>query len=178
MTRRKVDPDIAWIKLAQAGNADGFKALYEKYFEALYRFCYWQTVDSAVAEDLVQTTFLAVYQQLPKFRFDAQFRNWLYAIAKNTIAAWIRKKRRLPTAPLLDDTPEWLNPETDAHAELVMPQLFSHLSRNERRVLRCRYLRQLNVAQTAKRLKLTESAVKVLAHRAIKKLQAIYPAGL
>jgi len=179
-TAAKVDPDEAWVKLAQAGDLTGFRALYDKYFEPVYRFCYWQTLDSATAEDLTQVVFLAVHQQLPKFRSTAQFRNWLYAIAKNQIARWIRQKQRLPQAPLFDsleaaDTDDWLDSDQDSQAQILLPRLFEHLKPIEVGVLQSRYLKNLSVAETAKKLRLSESAVKVTTHRAIAKLRRFFP---
>ncbi len=49
------------------------------------------------AEDLAQETYLRALQALPRFRFDAPVRAWLFAIARNVCADQIRRRvRRRP----------------------------------------------------------------------------------
>jgi len=51
----------------------------------------------AEAEDLTQETYLRALQALPRFRFDAPVRAWLFAIARHVCADHVRRRvRRAP----------------------------------------------------------------------------------
>ena len=59
--------------------------------------------DAALADDLVQETFLQAFQKLDSFRGDAKFSSWLYRIAYNLFLQHCRKKKldteELPAEP-------------------------------------------------------------------------------
>jgi RNA polymerase sigma-70 factor (ECF subfamily) len=171
------DADQTAVHLAQEGSPTGLRALYEKYFKAIYRFCYWQTNSSEDAEDLTQEVFLAMTKSLKNFRGEAQFKNWLYQIAKNIVAHWITEKRKLLTVPLLDDltsSSEWIDPENQKYKEKVVKKLLGNLKQEERKILMYRYLKSYSVKETAEKLKISESKVKVVNHRVLKKLQKLF----
>ena len=56
--------------------------------------------DPALAEDLAQTTFVKVWQALPKFDGRAALSTWLYTIARNTCLTAVERERRI--VPLED----------------------------------------------------------------------------
>jgi len=168
------DQDLILINLAQGGNVQGVQALYEKYFQAIYRFCFWQTGVSEDAEDLTQEVFVAMTQSLSQFRGESSFKNWLYQIAKNIIAQWIKKKTRVKQAPLFEqlaDTPQWIDPENDIYKQQLVKKILSVLKPQEKKVITFRYLRNYSVAETAQKLKISVSNVKVMTHRVLIKLQ-------
>src|SRR6187551_3739474 len=76
----------------QAGDARSGEVLVERYFDALHRF--FQTKLDTDADELVQLTFLACLSAKDRFRREASFRTFLYAIAKNQLYAFVRKRAR------------------------------------------------------------------------------------
>ena len=153
---------------------DLIAAMYEQYVDAIYRFCYWQTNRSEDAEDLTADIMLDMAKNIRKFRGDSSFKNWLYAIAKHHLMRWLRKKYELPLVPLLENVEHgaiWIDPAEQEVARKKVVALFKSLSPRERGVLNLRYLRGYSVKETANKLGLSESNVKVLTHRAINKLK-------
>ncbi len=64
--------------------------------DAVWRLCAYLG-SPAEAEDLAQETYLRALQALPRFRFDAPVRAWLFAIARHVCADHVRRKvRRAP----------------------------------------------------------------------------------
>lgn len=61
------------------------------YADELYGYAFSKTGDSALAEDLVQETFLAALNTVSQFRGDSSERTWLYSILKFRIAGHYRK---------------------------------------------------------------------------------------
>jgi RNA polymerase sigma-70 factor (ECF subfamily) len=90
MTPSATDDDllVRW----RAGDAPAGEALVERYFERLYAF--FQTKLEGEADELVQATFLACLSAKDRFRGDASFRTYLFAIAKNQLYNALRDRHR------------------------------------------------------------------------------------
>ena len=64
--------------------------------DGVWRLCAY-LASPAEAEDLAQETYLRALQALPRFRFDAPVRAWLFAIARHVCADHVRRRvRRAP----------------------------------------------------------------------------------
>ncbi len=167
--------DHQLILLAQDGHQEAIAALYEKYVDAIYRFCYWQTNQNAeVAEDLTHDTFLEMVKSIDKFNNRGKFKNWLYTIAKRQLSAWVKQKYDLPKESLFDNLAqpeENIDPHQQKIAIKKLEKLLEQLTETERSIIVLRYLKNYSVKETAQELELSTSNVKVTAHRAIKKLR-------
>lgn len=167
----------ALVRLAQAGQSEAVGQLYDIYFEPIYRFFYWQTNrQEAVARDLTQDTFLAMARSIKHFEARSSFRNWLYAIAKHKLNDWLKQKYQLPTQPLFEtlaDDSDWIDPVDQKKKVKQLELLLHQLRDQEKQVIELRYLRNFSIRETAKKLSLSESHVKVISHRALKRLKAL-----
>jgi len=83
------------------GDREAFAQLVLFYNEALYRWVARLTGNSHAAEDLVQDTFVRAYQAITRLRPDTNLKAWLFRIAHNLYANWVRdrkgKNATLPT---------------------------------------------------------------------------------
>lgn len=77
------DEDRDLVALIQEGCEDSFKALTDKYYNAVYNRCYFFLSDAEESLDLTQEIFLEVFRGLKNFRGDSTFFTWLYQIATN-----------------------------------------------------------------------------------------------
>ena len=66
----------------------------DRYGDYLYRFALARISDPAVAEDLVQETFLAALKSRPNFERRSTAKTWLTAILKHKIVDSLRRQRR------------------------------------------------------------------------------------
>ncbi|HEU4554639.1 MAG TPA: sigma-70 family RNA polymerase sigma factor [Chitinophaga sp.] len=66
------------------------------YADGMYTWAYYKTSDKALAEDLVQDTFLAALQAVDNFKQDSQPKTWLFSILNNKIIDHFRKQFRNP----------------------------------------------------------------------------------
>jgi RNA polymerase sigma-70 factor, ECF subfamily len=97
--------DAALVSAAQAGNADAYGTLVDKYhhkvFGIVYRMC-----GPSDADDITQEVFVRALTALRKFQFqgEASFRTWLYRIAINACINELRRRKRRQTieGPSLD----------------------------------------------------------------------------
>src|SRR5687768_2859220 len=74
-----------------------FDRLYDEYHRLVRNVLFNMTGDSAL-DDLVQETFLKVWQGLPRFAFRSTVKTWVYRIAMNVAIDHLRRRRF--TAPL------------------------------------------------------------------------------
>lgn len=88
--------DAALVREAKA-DPQSFGALFDRHFDAVYRFASHQCGrDAARAEDVAQETFLRAFRALPQYEERGRpFLAWLYRIALNVIRDWARRQ---PTA--------------------------------------------------------------------------------
>jgi RNA polymerase sigma-70 factor, ECF subfamily len=101
------------IKRAQAGSTEDFHFLYSQFAKPVYNFI-WRLIGSAEdAEDLLQETFLKVHGELKHLRDPAQFRFWVYRIARNEVYQKLRRMHRVTEVSIDDEEVGYFNFLTD-----------------------------------------------------------------
>jgi RNA polymerase sigma-70 factor (ECF subfamily) len=138
-------------------------------------------------EDAAQETVIKVYQNLDKFRGDAQFRTWVLSIARNEGLGRLRKigSRREDSIDSETDessgdyTPAILTSWQEIPAEAlqrkelgaILRQAIEGLPEIYRNIVLLRDIEEMDIRQTAAVLGISEAAVKVRLHRARAMLQ-------
>jgi RNA polymerase sigma factor (sigma-70 family) len=92
--------DTADMVALKSGDQEALDRLMNRWQSALRGFLFRATQDEAAALDLAQETFVRVYQNAARFRTDARFSTWLFAIATNLLRDRARRLKRRPTVPL------------------------------------------------------------------------------
>jgi RNA polymerase sigma-70 factor (ECF subfamily) len=112
-----------------------FKKIYEANSKKIYHLCYGYTGDDDAASDLLQETFLKVWQNLEKFRNQAMISTWIYRIAVNTCLTYLRSEKRQAKdelTPLLAETKKEELSEKNEQVALLY-KCISKLEESERR---------------------------------------------
>ena len=86
--------DERLLAKSMAGDRAAFRLLVERYSGEVFQFVLRFTRSAAVAEDVVQETFLQVYQSAGSFDPKRSFRPWLFAIAANKARDQLRSSSR------------------------------------------------------------------------------------
>src|SRR6187402_1955189 len=94
-------PDEALMLRYQQGDRSAFALLVRRHQTPLYNFALRQIRVQAVAEDVVQETFVRVVQKAVEFKHEARFTTWVYTISRNLCIDHMRK-RALRKHPSLD----------------------------------------------------------------------------
>ena len=106
------DPEL--VRRVRAGDRSAFAALVRQHGGALLRFARVFVRDEAVAEEVVQDTWMAALEGLDGFEGRASFKTWLYRILANRARTRaVREGRSVPFSALAgreDDEPP-LDPE-------------------------------------------------------------------
>ncbi|MGD8586823.1 MAG: RNA polymerase sigma factor [Chloroflexota bacterium] len=80
------------VRECQEGRLEAFDTLFNHYQHRVYDLACIIMRDDAAAEDVVQDTFLAVFQKIDGFKGNSSFETWLTAIAVNECR--MRQRRR------------------------------------------------------------------------------------
>lgn len=84
--------DFELLDAWRDGDAKAGNALFDRYFDAVFRFFRNKVPDGA--DDLVQQTFLALVQSRDKFRGDSSFRTYLFTAARSKLFNYIERRGR------------------------------------------------------------------------------------
>ena len=123
----EVDPDLASLERARAGDNGAFEALVLRYQARIVNYASAMVHDAGAAEDVAQETFVRAWRGLGRFRGESTFKTWLYRIATNVARTHLdRRGRRARIADRsLDDEAEPLqagdvpSPAPDAETALA-----------------------------------------------------------
>jgi RNA polymerase sigma-70 factor (ECF subfamily) len=94
--------DAEIMRRVQAGDPAALGLLMERWEAPIKGLLARLLQNSGEAEDLAEETFVRVWQQRARFRPEAQFRPWIFAIAVNLARNRLRWWRRRPTVALRD----------------------------------------------------------------------------
>jgi RNA polymerase sigma-70 factor (ECF subfamily) len=149
-----------------AGAREDFEILVRRHNQRLYRAARAIMKSDDEAEDIVQQAWLEVYRHLGQFRGDAAFTTWATRIAVN---AAINHARRRPIIAEVADGVASEKPDAEVErAELgrLLEESLERLPQGNREVMVLRDVLELDTAETAQLLGLSEEAVRVRLHRA------------
>ncbi|MBC8263364.1 MAG: sigma-70 family RNA polymerase sigma factor [Anaerolineales bacterium] len=77
-----------------------FGVLYKKYVKRIYNYIYCRTGNRHDAEDLTSRTFHRALANIDRYQSKGlPFSAWLYRIAHNLVANWLRDRSRHPVIP-------------------------------------------------------------------------------
>jgi RNA polymerase sigma-70 factor (ECF subfamily) len=179
--RRAIDAPLAavspsdseLVREAQANPAH-FTALYERYLEQIYSYCYVRLGRHEVAEDATSEIFLKVFAALPRYR-DQMFAAWLFRIAHNVVINIQRQTRPgavLELESLPDPAPGMEQTLIEATQRQDFRSALAQLPDEQRTVLELDCA-DLSGAQIAAAMGKSDAAVRMLRHRAILRLKQI-----
>lgn len=127
------------------------------------------------AEDVVQEVLLAIHLKRGTWDPARPIGPWLSAIVRNKLIDSLRRRGRHVNVPI-DDVIATLEAEeqTDALDRLDAEHMLERLKDPQRDIVRSISIQGTSVRETAERLKMSEGAVRVALHRALKSLAALY----
>ena len=153
------------VQKAQEGDRQALGVLWDKITPKLFGYLLNVVHDKAIAEDLLQTTWLRAIEGLPKFKQrGAKFSSWMFAIARNECRQhWRKYKREAPFDIVLHDVSD------DGHTDdkILIEQILASLSEDDREIIRLRYVADLPLSDIAGVLNINFIAVRVRLHRAL-----------
>ena len=87
------------------GDVSAFESLLKRHEQKVFNFILRFVGQPERANDLLQDTFMKVLRHAQSYRPTAQFKTWLYTIARNTCIDELRKKKTRKTDTSFDWSP-------------------------------------------------------------------------
>ncbi len=86
--------DEMLISRFQSGDENAYVELVNRYKDKLTNFVFYFLKDEEHSEDIVQETFIRLYEKKHYYKEIAKFSTWIYTIARNLANTELRKKSR------------------------------------------------------------------------------------
>jgi len=152
-----------------------FKEIFQANSKKIYHLCYSYTGDDETANDLMQETFMKVWQNLDKFRNQALISTWIYRIAVNTCLSYLRMEKRQAKDKLTETIIETKEEEISDKNEQVaaLYKCIARLEENERIIITM-VLDELPYHEIAEISGISEGNLRVKIHRIKQKLTQLY----
>ena len=198
---RKSRQELSQIDRLRAGDEAAFSQLLDQYPGALLRLAMVFVHNRAVAEEVVQETWVGVITGLPRFEGRSSLKTWIFRILTNRAKTrGVRESRTVPLSSFGNDssasepavdpsrfrangrwaeaprvwddrTPERLVATHEAMEHLE--RAISQLPPNQQAVVTLRDVEGLESKETCNMLEITETNQRVLLHRARSKLRSV-----
>jgi RNA polymerase sigma factor (sigma-70 family) len=171
-----------WTVLMRAAMA-GDEAAYRTFLKAITPFIRTAArrnltrygLDVADGEDVVQDTLLAIHLKRQTWDQDRPIGPWISAIARNKLIDLMRRRGRAIKVPIEDVEGSLAAEEATAALDgYEVSRMLDNLNEKQRMVVRSLAVDGASVRQAAESLNMTESAIRVTLHRAVKALAVIY----
>ena len=145
-----------------------FEEIYRTFSTKVYRLCMGYVNNSDWAKDLVQETFIAVWQNLSKFRNESSINTWIFRIATNNCLRQLERENRFERTELPAQLEEKIEIKKDDKIDFLY-QCISELEETERIIISL-VLEDLPQAEIASIVGMTDGNVRVKVHRIKEKL--------
>ena len=159
---------------AQAGHSSAFEMLVRRHRDRVLRHLSQRTRHEQDAEDLTQETFLKACKNLHRYDPGRPFAAWLFTIAARLAISHARTRRNAAGTWNLEVASGGQDPQAIIAQREAVSNLWSlarrQLSQKQYRAIYLRCSREMAVKEIAKEMKITPIHVKVLLHRARKRL--------
>lgn len=165
--------DARLVTLVRQGVPTAFEALYDRHHRALLSFSRQLLGDHAEAEDVVQHSFLAAYNDLTSSDKPILLRPWLFTIARNRCLSVLRARREHPRAELEHMSAE--EPATEFQRRQDLRDLLGDLRKlpaEQAQALVLAELQALSHREIAEQIGVPREKVKALVFQARTSLQA------
>jgi RNA polymerase sigma factor (sigma-70 family) len=166
------------MALAQLGDAQAYRdvlgvarAILQAYASGVLRRM--GKYDANTVEDMVQEILIALHEKRHTYDPRRAFLPWLFAIARYKLIDFGRKEKRRPIQIHLDAVEQALSAPVfqEAGSAQDLAVAMAKLPEKSRHILEMVKVEGLSVAEAAAKTRMTESALKVAVHRALKMLR-------
>ncbi|MDR2204651.1 MAG: sigma-70 family RNA polymerase sigma factor [Flavobacteriaceae bacterium] len=170
------DSEIIELMQQKQTSEKGLRLLMDAYQSRLYWHIRRMIVDHDLAQDVLQETFIKIYQNFHQFKQDSQLYTWLYRIATNEALQQINKLKRMQKT---DEDPDYYmqnlvadNVESNAEEiQILLQKAIQSLPEKQKLVFTMRYYDDLPYEELSKILDMSVGTLKTNYHYARQKVE-------
>jgi RNA polymerase sigma factor (sigma-70 family) len=171
-----------WMKHAQDGDRKAYADLLTEVTGLLQSFVRQRLGQPAGVDDVVQETLISIHRHRHTYDPSRSFGAWMYAIARHRMIDWTRRRQRLGAHETLaesadEDIARAVAPGTERPAFARLHRALESLSEVQREVIQLMKWDGFSVREVAESRGMTESSVKINAHRGYKVLRKLLASG-
>ncbi len=155
----------------------GFNLMVRHYQERVYWHIRKMVIDHDDTDDIVQDTFIKVWNNLDKFREDSSLYTWIYKIATNECLNFLNKKKRRFFMPI-NDVGKELSGKIDSGSHISGDEIQMKLQKallklpdKQRMVFNMKYFDDMKFDQISEITGTSVGALKASYHHAVKKVE-------
>lgn len=170
--------DAEIITRIKQGERELLNILIERYYDQIFKFCYYRTGDEALAYDCTQETFLRMIRYMESYMEKNRFKPYIFQIARNACNDGLRKRGTLledeqAAMDSLASSAEGGSMETQIETADIVKRALSALPDIQREVIILRFYNDLKISQIAKITGVSIPTVKSRLRQGKEKLQRI-----
>ena len=168
--------DNELIKEFQEGKEAAFNELVDRYLSSTYGFFTKFTDSKEEAEDLAQDVFIKMHKALKKFRFESEFKTYLYRANINMSNTYLRRNKWKNILHLDQiSEPEYIDTTNeDKWKRKELWDAIARLPKIQRMVVTMRTAENLPYKEIAKIMNISENSAKVNYYHAVEALKIFF----
>lgn len=170
------DEEIISLMTNEASREKGLRLLMDTYQSRLYWHIRRFLVDHEASQDVLQETFIKVYQNIHQFKADSQLYTWLYRVATNEALQQLNKIKKMQTSD--EDATYYMqnlvadNAEHDAdEIQILLQKAIHSLPEKQKLVFTMRYYDEIPYEEMSTILDMSVGTLKTNYHYAKQKIE-------
>lgn len=171
MSVRDEDELAGLLRAAIAGDEKAYAAFLGRTATLVRGFVRRKIVRGGVdPEDIVQETLLAIHLKRHTWRQDALVLPWVYAIARFKLIDAFRRRGRVVEVEIDDIAESYAQAETETVSDRDIDRVLDGLAPGQRSVVAAISVEGHSIGETAVKLNMSETAVRVALHRGLQSI--------
>jgi RNA polymerase sigma factor (sigma-70 family) len=159
------------MRRAQEGDKSSYDSLLREVLPMLKGFVSRRIKSSEDAEEIIQQCLLRIHVYRASFSGEGTFDAWMYTICRNALWDHLKIRKENSHDPLSDDIESRSSESPEQLASFAMRESIQNLSDDAKRALQLTKEDGLEIHEAAKAENISESAMKVRVHRAMKSIR-------
>jgi len=179
--------DAQLVEAIRQGQGEAIRGLVERYSARLFRYLARLVGEAALAEDILQDTWLRVVERLDRYDSSKPFETWIFAVARHRAIDTLRRRVRMrqklgqPAEPQETEEGDHLDPLdlvaasnpspldrlTEGETEQRIADAFTRLPPHYREVLTLRFHEEMRLEEIAQVLEMPLSTIKTRVQRGL-----------
>ena len=160
-----------------------FQQLLLDYQKPLYHHVRTIVISHDDADDVLQNTFIKIFQNLKNFKGDSKLFSWMYRIATNEALTFLNQKAKkggITSEAAQQKAIDNLHADIDYDGDeiqLALQKAIISLPEKQQLVFKMKYFQELKYEEISEILGTSVGALKASYHHAVKKIEAIVSQG-
>lgn len=166
------------VRRAACGDTGAFGEIYDMYADNVYRYVFYRTGNKCDAQDLTQEIFLKAWKALPRYRFTKiPFIGWLLTISHNRVVDYYRMRKHCENIDQANPsdfaTTAGNNPLDSEEMQEEIRRAMVSLPESQQQVVMFSFIEGYEYSEIARIMRKSEGNIRVMVHRALKKMREI-----